>query len=398
MIKLPSYKQLIRHIQSPRVEQLIKQAAESNAISLAGGLPSEELFPTEAMQETFEKVITEHAEIALQYSWGDGYEPLREQICQYMLNRGITVKSSEILITHGIQQGLDLLTRLFVNTNDPLLLESPTYVAAINAFELQKARFLTINRNEQGIDTEELRSILKKEKPKFFYFVPTGHNPIGNSINEKQKQEVLEITEEYNTLILEDGAYADLEYEQPVKYLRSYSKNVIFLGSFSKILSPGIRVGWIQAPEEIIKQLVLIKGAADLQTSSLGQLVLSVYLEENMLEKHIEKCRKYYRSHRDIMLEAISRYFPKEVKYTKPSSAFSVWAELPGQVSSDDLLVQAIKNGVAFEPGQIYFPKEKFLNFMRLSFSNLPAADITEGIRRLGETLTLNPSLSERGT
>jgi 2-aminoadipate transaminase len=395
LIKPISYKQLIKHIQSPRVGELLKQAAESNAISLAGGLPSEELFPTDAMQETFEKVISEHSVEALQYSWTEGHEPLREQISQYMSSRGVQAKPTEILITHGVQQGLDLLSRLMIDTYDPILLESPTYVAAINAFELQKARFLTINRTTHGIDIRHLKNILIKEKPKLFYFVPTGHNPVGNTISEKQRLEILEIADKYNTIIIEDAAYSELEYDSPEKLLRAYScnKNVIYLGSFSKILSPGIRVGWIIASEEIIKQLVLIKQAADLQTSSLSQLVLSVYLAGNSLDDHIQKCLKYYRKHRDIMLDSIRKNFPEEVRYTKPSGAFSVWVELPEKISSEKLLKQALKNGVAYEPGIVYFPNDKANNFIRLSFSNSKPELIREGIKRLGAVISESLSL-----
>lgn len=384
------FKQWIAHAQSPKVEQLLKEAATSEVISLAGGLPADEMFPSAEFEETFHRVIAEQSAEALQYSWTEGYDPLRQQIADYLQERGLDARPKEILITNGAQQAISLVSKLLVRPFDPIVLESPTYVAAIQAFELQEPKFCGIQRSEDGLLLDSFEYLLRRQSPKLFYVTPTAHNPTGSSLSEEQRLRVIDLATENETYILSDEVYCDLEYGETHKLLKSYDDiedRIISIGSFSKLISPGLRVGWIVATEEIINQLTQIKQAMDLQASSLSQLVLSLYLKEHSLTDHIAKCKQFYSARRDVMLDALERHFPEDVNWTKPDSGFSLWVEIPDWISSEDLLKDAVAREVAFEPGEPFFPTEKHVNFMRLSFSHLEQDQIEEGIRRLSEVI-----------
>jgi len=386
MTTTAEFKQWITHVQSPRVERLLKQAAETEVISFAGGLPAEEMFPTAEFQEAFERVTTDKSAEALQYSWTEGYEPLRQQILEYLHKRGIEARPNELLLVSGAQQALSLIAKLLVRPTQTIALETPTYVAAIQAFELQEPRFCGVGRSQGELLLDNFKYLLKRQAPKFFYVVPTGHNPTGYSLSEQQRLEIIELATEHETYIVSDEVYCEIEFSDTHRPLKSYDDVedlIISVGSFSKLLSPGLRVGWIVAKEEIIQNLIQIKQAMDLQASSLTQVVLSLYLKEHSLDNHIAKCRDFYRGRRDAALEALERYLPSEVSWTKPDAGFSLWLELPESISGDDLLKDAVSAGVAIEPGEPFFPTEKHQNFIRLSYSNLEADQIDEGVRRL---------------
>jgi 2-aminoadipate transaminase len=386
-----AYKHWITHVQTPRTEALLKRAANEDMISFAGGLPADELFPKAEIESAFQETIAEHASGALQYNWAEGYAPLRAQICDFMRGRGIVSTPETILITHGAQQGLDLIGKLLLRQGEPLAIESPTYVPAIQAFEMQRPKFCAITRTSQGLDLGTLRERVRREHPKLFYVVPIGHNPTGSIMDETQRSELLALAQQEKMLLLEDGAYTDLQFDaavQPMKSLSGAESHVIFLGSVSKILSPGLRVGWIVAPEEIIRKLAVIKQAADLQTASLNQFVLSAYLQKNSLSEHIARCIAFYRERRDCMITALEANFPAQVQWARPASGFSVWVQLPQPTCTEDLLKAAVQHGIAYEPGLPFFPHDKPRNFMRLSFSNQSCERITEGVRRLGALLT----------
>jgi 2-aminoadipate transaminase len=387
----PPFKQWICPAQSPRVEALMKTAAErTDVISFAGGLPAEDLFPKRALTETIRQVMQEHADEALQYHWPEGYAPLREHLVGLLHERGIEVGPRELLITHGAQQALDLLARLFLRTGDPLAIESPTYSAAIQVFKLQRPRLCPLPRVEEGLDMERVRTVFQEARPPLTYLAPAGHNPLGSALSEETCEELLALAHEHHGLLVEDDAYGSIQFEGPRRPLRAYpgaEARVIHVGTFSKILTPGLRVGWIVASAEIIDHLMALKGAADLQTSSLSQIVLSTYLQEFSLPKHLVRCVVEYRERRDAMLAALAEQLPSGVRWTRPSSGFSVWVELPLGSSAERLLEAAVEAGVAFEPGAAFYPEEYRDDCLRLSFSNHGEVEIREGIGRLGRVL-----------
>src|SRR5581483_1378518 len=322
------FKSWITHVQNPKVERLLKEAAGSDIISLAGGLPSDEMFPTAEFEASFERVMSEQPSPALQYSWSEGYEPLRQQIAEYMQSRGVDARPKEILITSGAQQALNLISKLLVRPNDPIALETPTYLAAIQAFELQEPRFCAVQRSDRGLVIDSFRYLLTRQSPKFFYLIPTGHNPTGASLTEEQRLQIIDLATEYETFVIADEVYSEIQYSENARMLKSYDDvedRILHVGSFSKVLTPGLRVGWIVATEDIIQRLTVIKQATDLQSSSMSQMVLSLYLKENSFEDHLSKCREFYRTRRDATVEALEQYFPQEANWSNPDSGFSVW-------------------------------------------------------------------------
>lgn len=378
--------------QPPEVERLFKVAAErADVISFAGGLPADDLFPTDAVRTTLRQVMTDHGSEALQYQWSEGYEPLRAQICDVMRTfRGVDIDPEQILITHGAQQALDLIARLFLRTGDPLAIESPTYPAAIQVFRLQRPRFCPVGRSEDGLDLDGLHACFAAADPLLFYVAPAGHNPTGNALAPESSGELLDACHRHDVMIVEDDAYGGIQFGPPRLPLRARpgaAERVLYVGSFSKIFSPGLRIGWIVAPPGIIAQLQRLKSAADLQTSSLSQLALSTYLAEQDLARHLDRCRAHYHARRDAMLAALTASAPPGVRWTEPVSGFSLWVRLPEHLCAESLLAPAIERGVAFEPGAAFFPTESPPNYLRLSFSNHTPDMIAEGIPRFTNLL-----------
>ncbi len=370
----------------------MKAAAErDDVISFAGGLPADDLLPTAAISAALERVMAEHGREALQYHWAEGYEPLRGQIVALMRERGVEVGDGELLITHGAQQALDLLARLFLRTGDPLAIESPTYAAALEVFRLQRPQMCPISRAPEGLDLDAMRRVLQDRRPSLMYLSPAGHNPLGDGLSTAAYAAIVEAARKYGCFVIEDDAYGKIQYDGPRPPLRAHpgaQEVVLHVGSFSKILMPGLRVGWLVAPREVVEQLLQLKGAADLQTSSLSQIALSMYLEDNDLGAHVRRCLEVYRERRDALLAALERELGGALRgWTRPSAGFSVWLELPAGGSAEALLATAVEHGVAFEPGGAYFPEQRPPEWFRLSFSNLKPERICEGVRRLAAAL-----------
>jgi 2-aminoadipate transaminase len=387
---MPDLKAPISNPQPPHVEELLKEASTSGGmISFAGALPSSRLFPSEELEEVFTRTMAEHSGEALQYNWCEGYAPLREQIAELMRNRGVDAQCDQILVTHGAQQALSLISTLAVHPGDTVVAESPTYAAAIPALRLQSPRLECVERDANGLDFENLRDMLRTQNPKLLYVIPTGHNPIGGSLDTRQRERLIELTADSHCVLVEDDAYGDLQYvrnERPLKS-RPNTDHILYVGSFSKTLSPGLRVGWVAGPATVIAELSKIKQAADLQTGSLNQLTLSSYLKSHPLQEHIQRCVAVYRQRRESMLHALRKHFPGAAKWSAPDAGFSVWIELPEQISAEALLPLAMQRGVAFDPGRPNFPCVEKTNYLRLSYSNQEAQKIETGIEILGKLI-----------
>ncbi|MCY0987540.1 PLP-dependent aminotransferase family protein [Nannocystis sp. ILAH1] len=385
------FTQWISPRQPPEVERLLKSAAtREEVLSLAGGLPGEDLFPRAALAEALEQVMREHGREALQYQWPEGYGPLREQVAAMLRERGVDVAQDELLITSGAQQALDLLARLLLRPGDALGIESPTYVAAIEVFGLQRPRMVPLARGEDGLDLAAVRALVRGAEKSLLYLAPAGHNPSGSSLSPEACESLVELSRAHDALIIEDDAYGRIQFDEPRRPLRSYpgaEERVILVGTFSKALTPGLRVGWIVAPPVVTAQLVLLKGIADLQTNTLGQMALSSYLERHDLDAHVARCLPRYRERRDAMLQSLAEHMPAEVRWTRPTCGFSVWVTLPEALAADALLARAIEAGVAFEPGAAFFPGDAPRNYLRLSFSNQSPDRIAEAVARLGKSL-----------
>lgn len=368
------------------IREILKVASNEEIISFAGGLPNPDLFPNMELSKACKNVLEEEGAQALQYCTTEGYLPLRKWISKrYKKIYGMDISHDEILITNGSQQGLDLIGKVFIDKGDRILMEKPGYLGAIQALTVFEPKFETVSLEEDGIHIEDLKEKLNKDIG-LFYTVPDFQNPSGISYSESKRKKVAELIRDTNTLLIEDNPYGELRFtEEILPPMKKYVKNQgILLGSFSKIIAPGLRIGWICADEQIMEKLVSVKQAADLHSNNLSQRIIYQYLISNEFENHLLRIRKNYRRQRDIMIKAIETYFPAEVTYTKPEGGMFLWVSLPKSMSSKKLFDQAIKHKIAFVPGTPFFADGGGDNTFRLNFSNCYENKIEEGIKRLG--------------
>lgn len=385
----PRFSDRMTDVPKSFIREILKDALMPDMISFAGGLPNRTLFPVEAIKTATEKVFTLYGSDLFQYSASEGLIALREWIAQRYKEKGLEVKIENILITSGSQQGLDLLGKILLNTGDGLVLEEPGYLGAIQAFALYRARFLPIPVSEFGIDTEKLRATVQSEKPKLIYTVPNFQNPSGITYPEENRQAVAEILNGTETLLIEDNPYGDLRFTktQHTSFKTLLPDNTILLGSFSKIVVPSFRIGWIVASDAIMKKLVIAKQASDLHTNQFAQYVIHQYLRDNDLDSHIAKIITAYSTQKEVMRNSILRHFPKEVSSTNPEGGMFLWVTLPKQNSSLDLFELALKDKVMFVPGDPFYINQSHLNTLRLNYSCANIETIETGIMRLANAI-----------
>lgn len=379
----------IKDVPKSFIREILKVAANPEIISFAGGLPNPDFFPAEEIEKVCSKLIKESGNDIFQYSTTEGYLPLRKYIAaRYMEKYGLKVDADEILITNGSQQGLDLLGKVLVNEGENVIIENPGYLGAIQALSVYRPYFIDITMDEDGIDTKELEKAVNTTPVKLFYSVPNFQNPSGITYTEERRKKVAEILKDKNIVFVEDNPYGELRFMgEDIPPVRKYLPNGIMLGSFSKIVVPSFRIGWIVAPKDIMDKLITAKQAADLHTNYFSQRVIYEYLANYNIDNHIAKIKEAYGKQREAMVNAIEKYFPKEVEYTKPEGGMFLWATLPEGVSSLQLFELAIKKNVAFVPGSPFYANGGGENTMRLNYSCTCEAKIEEGIKRLGEAI-----------
>jgi 2-aminoadipate transaminase len=393
------YAQRTQRMQSSAVRELLKLTEHPEMISFAGGLPAPEVFPVAEFQAASQRILAEHGPQALQYSTTEGYRPLREMICRHTARYGIHVEPENILITSGSQQALDLIGKVFINPGDRLLVEKPSYVGALQAWNAYQAEYVTIALDDAGLQTDDLEAALRAG-PKFIYVLPNFHNPAGVTLALERRQRLVELADRYGVPLIEDDPYGQLRYEgehlPPLVALDGqrqeregmpYSGNVLYLSTFSKTLAPGLRLGWVVAPAEVIQRLVQAKQGADLHTSTFTQMVAFEVARGGFLDRHVRFIRTVYHERRDAMLAALQKYFPGAVHWTTPQGGLFLWVTLPEALDAAAILQAAIAEHVAFVPGASFFADGSGHNTFRLNFSNATPARIEEGIQRLGSVL-----------
>lgn len=392
------YAQRTQRIQSSAIRELLKLTEQPDVISFAGGLPAPDVFPVKEFQEACQKVLADHGPQALQYSTTEGYRPLRELIARHTARYGIVVRPENILITSGSQQALDLIGKVFINPGDRLVVESPTYLGALQAWNAYQAEYIPVPLDDDGLQTEKLEEALRTS-PKFLYVLPNFHNPAGVTLSLERRKRLIELADHYGVPIIEDDPYGQLRYEgdhlpplvvldHEVRGGTPYSGNVIYLSTFSKTLAPGLRLGWMIAPEEVIKKLVQAKQGADLHTSTFAQMVAYEVARGGFLDRHVRFIRQVYRERRDAMLRALERSFPQGVRWTRPQGGLFLWVILPEPLDASEILAAAIEEErVAFVPGAVFFPDGSGRNTLRLNFSYMSPEKIEEGIKRLARVL-----------
>ena len=391
------YAQRTQRMGSSAIRELLKLTEKPDLISFAGGLPAPDVFPVEAFQAACNRVLREHGAFALQYSTTEGYLPLREMIARHANRYGIEVTPENILITSGSQQALDLLGRIFINRGDRILVEDPTYLGAIQAWNAYGAEYVTVPMDRYGMDTAALEQALRSG-PKFIYVLPNFQNPTGVTLTLERRQQVIELADRYGVPIIEDDPYGQLRYEgqnlPSIVTLDSqfrdncnvcYRGNVIYLSTFSKILAPGLRLAWVIAPPEVIRKLVQAKQGADLHTATFNQVVAHEVSRNNFLDEHIKLIRRVYCERRDLMLASMDRYFPPEMDWTHPEGGLFLWGTMPDYLDAAEVLQSAIEKNVAFVPGSPFYANGGGRNTMRINFSNATPEQIQVGIDRLGQ-------------
>lgn len=375
---------------------LLALTAKPEVISFAGGLPAPQTFPLKEMTECAVKVREEDGAGAMQYGPSMGFMKLRQDIADRM-NRmygpmGMDkVEAKNVIITTGSQQGLDIIGRVFLDKDDVVLIESPSYLGAINAFELNQPKFVEVPTDGEGMIPEELEKLLETtDRVKFIYVIPNYQNPTGICWTMERRQALMALAAKYEIPVIEDNPYGDLRFEgEEINPLISMDPKhlVIYSGTFSKTLAPGMRLAWLVANDQIMAKIDLVKGATDLSTPGTTQRECAMYMENYDFEGHIKENCALYAKRRDAMCEAIKKYFPENVKCTYPHGGLFLWVELPEGIDARKLLMTCIENNVAFVPGDSFFPASKKKNYFRLNFSYNDEATIEEGIKRLGEAL-----------
>lgn len=375
-------------VRTSTIREILKVTEQPEIISFAGGLPAPELFPVDDVLRATEHVLNESGAASLQYSPSEGFAPLRELFAAESRRRGIDCCAEDILIMTGSQQPLDLAGKIFLDAGDCVLTESPTYMAALQAFQSYGARFASAPTDEEGLIPSELPAIIEREQPKFLYTIPNFQNPTGVTLTAERRKKLYEIAARYGLIVLEDDPYGALRYAgksiPPIKALDTEGI-VIYQSTISKTIAPGLRVGWVVASREIRAKLTIAKQAADLHTSSLDQRVVHRYLTDCDSDAHVEKIRRAYGERFAIMDSRLRETMPPGFTWTHPEGGMFLWVTCPAGVNTNELMREAFARKVLFVPGQDFFSDAPGLRYMRLNFSNASPEQIRAGIGRLGQ-------------
>lgn len=366
-------------------------AKNPGTISFAGGLPDPALFPSEAMAKVTNKILTEKAGVALQYGFTLGRPALREKVAGLMAREGVTSTADNIMITTGSQQGLTLSTMVFLNPGDVVITENPSYLGALAAFDPYETKYLGVNGDKDGMFMDELEEKIKNTpNVKMIYVIPNFQNPTGRTWSLEKRKQLIDIANKYDLIIMEDNAYGEVRFEgERVPSIKSFDTEgrVIHLGSFSKVLSPGLRVAWVCVDKKLLPKFELVKYGCDLQSAELAQMQVEEFLENYDLDEHLAKINKVYKARRDLMIGVINEEFPKEAKYYYPEGGMFVWVELPAHMNTRELLKKAVEKKVAFVPGGSFYPQNDCESSLRLNFSTMEDDKIISGMKILAEII-----------
>lgn len=387
------------NMEGSAIRELLKLTQRPEVISFAGGMPAPELFPVEEMIEVSKSVLEENGRVAMQYSTTEGYAPLRKHLANRMNEKlNTNVEADEILVTNGSQQCLDFIGKAFLDKDDIVLCESPSYLGAINAFNAYQPKFIDVPTDENGMIMEELEKILEEnDNVKFIYVIPDFQNPSGRTWPLERRKKFMEIINKYEIPVAEDNPYGELRFEgEYLPSLKSMDTKglVMFLGTLSKILCPGYRIGWVAASPEILGKLNVIKQAADLQASTISQMEMAKFFDKFDVDAHVAKLREVYGHRRTLMMDAMKEHFPDSVTWTYPNGGLFTWVILPEGIDAAVLQKEkALPHNVAFVPGEPFFPNGGHANTFRMNYSNMPDEKIVEGIRLLG--LAIKEAIAE---
>ena len=375
------------------VGAILKAAADPKIISFAGGLPAPELFPVEGMKEATDKVYAEHGQQALQYGAAKGVTELRELILKRVKEKeNVDAKLENVMVTTGSEQAIDLVGKAFVNPGDTVLVEEPTYLCALDVFRSYGANFVSVPMDDDGMKMDALEEALKAHpETALVYTVPNFQNPTGRTMPAERRKKFAELAAKYDVPVLEDNPYGDIRFAgEHVPSVKSFDHagKVFYMSTFSKILAPGFRLGWLVADPKVIEKLTVLKQSADLHTDNLVQYVVTEFFKENDVDAHVKEISDLYGKRKQLMIDGIKKYFPKDAKYTDPEGGMFLWVEVPGVTDTVELFKQCLEHNVAFVPGDPFFAGKPQPGTFRLNYSNMQEDQIEVGLKRLGEALS----------
>ena len=372
------------------VREILKVTEQPEIISFAGGLPAPELFPVAAIAQAHAEVFAEEGPQALQYSTTEGVRPLREWVARRVAERGTRITADNVVMTTGSQQAIDIVAKVFLDPGDEVIVENPCYLAALQSFSGFEARFIPVESDDHGMRTDQVEAALRRSRPKLIYVVSEFSNPKGTSLSAERREHLVSLARQFGVPVFEDDPYSELRYMgECLRPLAAYDEDgwVISASTFSKTLSPGIRIGWVAAAEKVIQELIIAKQAADLHTSTIEQRATARLLQTFDYDGHIATLRRVYGERCMAMRNAIEAHFPSETKWTRPEGGLFLWVELPERVHAREVFAEALEQKVAFVTGDAFFAGERRHNFMRLNFSNQQPEMIEEGIKRIAGVL-----------
>ena len=372
------------------VKMILEVAAKGNLISFAGGLPNPVSFPVAAVKEACVKVLENNGAAALQYNSADGYLPLREFIANRYKKAGVNLEAKDIIITNGSQQALDIISSALIDKGDTVMVEDPSYLAALQTFHLYNPNIQTVNLNEDGADVGEVKNIIEKYNPKLFYCVPTFQNPTGITYTNEVREKIADIVKNSDTFLVEDNPYGELRFkgEHQVSFGKLLGEHAILLGTFSKTVSPGLRLGWIASPiEELVIKMREYKQLVDMHTNIFSQMVVAEYLKNNDYDEHIKTIIDLYGKQCNFMLECLDKYMPKDMHWTHPEGGMFIWATLPKGLDAIELCKKAAEAGVAITPGEPFYEKKRGEGTFRLNYTNSSFENIDKGISILAKVI-----------
>jgi len=387
------------NVSTSAIRELFKLLGKPGIISFAGGFPDAALFDVDGLREASEAALAENPGLALQYGATEGFDPLRAQIAHFMDGKGVDVAPDGLIVTTGSQQALDLIGKTLISPGDKVIVEGPTFLATIQCFRLYGADLVSAPVDGEGVRVDELERLIVQHKPKLVYLIPTFGNPSGATLNAERRRRVLELAVKHGTLIVEDDPYGDLYFDKaPPPSLMALSKDVpgsrehlVYCGSLSKVLSPGLRIGWMIGPAELLAKSVMCKQFSDAHTSTFAQVTAANYLATGRMPDTLAKVRAVYAKRRDVMDAALRRELGDAITFTRPDGGLFFWVSLTGAngalADAAVLARQAIEQGVAFVPGAPFFAENPDNSTLRLSFATADEAKIEDGIRRLGVAL-----------
>ncbi len=384
---MPYFSQTVQHIRSSEIRDLMKLATRPDIISFAGGMPNNDLFPIEEVDEIILNMNPGIKKIAFQYGPTDGYPPLLETLKKYLKSKGLPVDSHRLMITTGSLQAINILGMEFIDPGDLVLTENPSFIGGIAVFKAFQANIKGIPLEHDGIDINDLEKVLKTDQPKLLYVIPNFHNPAGIIYSKEKRIRLLELLKDKNILLLEDDAYNELYFSEkskaltkPLMAMNHEGVTMVYTGSFSKILGPGFRLGWMLAPPEIYEKAQIIKQGIDACSPNFTQVIANEFMKKGYLEQYLNRIRKEYAERKQLMQEALIKYMPEEVKWTEPEGGFYFWLQLPENIDATGILKESIDKGAVFVTGKTFDPEGQRNNYIRLAFSNMNKKDIDKGI------------------